>query len=66
MNKAAQALGRLGKGKPKKYSELELQRRSERMKRINEAREARRVKRQEEWIRLKQQHWYWPFWRQSD
>ena len=35
MNKAAQALGRLGKGKPKNYSAAEIKRRSEILAGIN-------------------------------
>jgi hypothetical protein len=34
MNKAAQALGRLAKGKPKKFSEAEIKRRTERLKKL--------------------------------
>jgi hypothetical protein len=34
MNKAAQALGRLAKGKPKKFSEVEIKRRTERLKNL--------------------------------
>jgi hypothetical protein len=34
MNKAAQALGRLAKGKPKKFSPAEIKRRTERLKKL--------------------------------
>ena len=37
-NKAAQELGRLGKGRPKNFSEEELQKRAERMKILNQKR----------------------------
>jgi len=36
VNKAAQALGRMGKGKPKNYTKAERARRAERMRIINE------------------------------
>ncbi len=35
MNKNAQALGRLGRGKSKRYSDVERKRRSELMRRLN-------------------------------
>ena len=38
LNKAAQALGRLAKGIPKNYSEVERKRRSDWMKQLNEKR----------------------------
>lgn len=38
MNRAAQKLGRLGKGKPKNFSKAELKRRSERMTELNQKR----------------------------
>ena len=41
MNKAAQAMGRLGRGKPKNFTEVELQKRRDRMDKINEQRRAR-------------------------
>ena len=44
MNKAAQALGRLGKGIPKNYNSEEIKRRSEWMKSLNESRASRKIK----------------------
>jgi len=41
MNKAAQALGRLGKGIPKNYSKAERARRAKRMKILNEQRKSK-------------------------
>ena len=38
LNKAAQALGRLGRGIPKNFSKAERKRRSDRMKSLNKAR----------------------------
>ena len=42
MNKAAQALGRLARGVPKRYSPEELERRRQRMVALNEARKKRK------------------------
>jgi len=36
LNKAAQELGRMGKGKPKNFSKAEIKRRSDRMRILNE------------------------------
>ena len=41
MNKAAQALGRLGKGKPKTITEAERQRRRDWIKKVNDQRKAK-------------------------
>ena len=38
MNKAAQILGRMGRGKPKNYTKAERNRRAKRMRVINEER----------------------------
>ena len=41
MNKEAQALGRLAKGKPKNYTKAERKRRADRMRLINAKRKAK-------------------------
>ncbi len=41
MNKAAQAMGRLGRGIPKNFTNAELQKRRARMDKVNEKRRAR-------------------------
>jgi len=43
MNKAAQALGRLGKGVPKQYSAEEIERRTKLITAVNERRRAARI-----------------------
>jgi len=43
LNKAAQALGRMGKGIPKNYTKEERKRRSEWMKSLNKIRKAKKT-----------------------
>ena len=43
-NKAAQILGRLGKGIPKNYSIAERMRRADRMRKVNETRNSKKGK----------------------